>query len=227
MSKLAKFIDKARTLGKSNEEIRKMLLASGWSDSIVDDALSGLIVPSPQDDLITPPQQDKVTDSQERPIAVVHNLSVRGFEYSIMFISLISSAFSLGGILNTFISNHFVTTNTSGYSSGSDFTSFFTTLLVVVFPIFLILFFRLKKAELNNPTIRLDASRRRWLQFTELVAFVLGIGFIVAFVYQLLNYNADGSPPLIEQALKTLVVLLISGGIFTYYWLDEHRTEQK
>jgi xanthosine utilization system XapX-like protein len=56
---------------------------------------------------------------------------------------------------------------------------------------------------------------------------VLGIGFIVAFVYQLLNYNADGSPPLIEQALKTLVVLLISGGIFTYYWLDEHRTEQK
>ena len=228
MSQLTEFVDKARTKGWNDDRIRHELTVAGWDQAAVNDALNALVVPKPGDEVLVPISQPKTTTKGEHPIAVVHNLSVLGFEYSIMFISMIGSAFSLAALLLTYLSDLFSSGST--YDDGSGSTAFFVTLMIVVFPIFVGLFIRLKKAELNNPSIRLDPSRRRWIQFTQLIAFLFGIGFIVSFIYRLLvpSYGSyDTNPHLGEQLLRTVIVLGIAGSIFLYYWFDEHRTEQK
>jgi hypothetical protein len=222
MSSLQAFVDKARSHGLDDKDISGKLKAAGWSEVDINGALNDLVVPRPGDDLDVPTPNTANNDARQRPIAVVHNLSVRGFEYSIMFISLIASAFSFGVILLSLIGQLFNNPDI-GTSSDSGTTSFFITLLIVVFPIFVLLFLRLKKAEISDPQVRLDPSRRKWLQFTQLVSFLVGIGFIVAFVYQLFNYSSNNNPNVLQQLIDTLVVIAIAGSIFTYYWLDEHK----
>ncbi len=225
------FIKKAREKGLDDPEIRRRLTEGGWSDSNIDAGLDDLMVPVP------PPsgghQEPSFHNhlSSNQPIAVVGNLSVRGFEYMVMFITLLASAFSIGMLAHTYINSVFSkASDTYSYGDANPIGTFAITLLIVSFPIFAYMFLRLKKAELADPALRKDPSRRKLTQFTQLITFLFGMGYIIYFIYALMTPDrsasyggVDSSPSVVEQLLHTLVTLVIAGGIFVYYWREEHK----
>jgi len=151
----------------------------------------------------------------DQPVPVVHTLSVRGVEYTMMTISLWLIAGALIWALLALL-NDFRT---------FDVLSYPIALLLVCLPIFAFFFSRLKKSELANPDLRFDPSKRRLSQFTQIIAFVACLFNVVAFVYWVLrSFSGDYSfSSLGKSFLNLLVVLVVAGGVLAYYWFDEHR----
>lgn len=228
-NQLDAFVAKAREKGLNDDQIREKLQNAGWQQASIDDALDDLAVPVP-DELVppVPSTQAPQAGSIDRPISVVNNLSVRGFEYSIMFLSLLISASSTAVISQIFINDLFDKANgLYEYGGVNEMAAFMITLLLVAFPIFAFLFLRLKKAELADPSLLQDPSRRRWSQFTQLVTFLVSIGYIVSFIYVLITPSRTGSgPDVLQQLLRTVSILVITGGVFAYYWYEDHRSNK-
>lgn len=231
--RLEQFVATAKEKGLSTTEIRELLASNGWQASDTAKAVYGdwADVPTPDHPVMAAAGSISARQPNE-PISVVQNLSTRGFEYSIMFVSLLATAFSIGAILHAFVSNLFAeqaTTSDPYYSSSSDGVySFAATVLLVTLPIFIVLFLRLKKAELADPSLKKDPSRKRMSHFTQFLAFLVGIGYIVAFFYGLINGTAadgSGGPGVGESFLQMLITLIIAGSIFGYLWKDEHATK--
>lgn len=223
MQNLKEFIDKSRTKGLEDNEIRQKLLGVGWEESDVDKALGDDL------DIPLPPGKNSISGADNhhasQPISVVQNLSVRGFEYMVMFITLLASAFSIGALAHSYVDDIFSkASDTYYYGQANDANTFVVTVLIVCFPIFVYLFLRLKKAELANPALRRDPSRRKLSQLTQLVAFLFGIGYVIYFIYSLLSPDTYGDNPGVgQQLLHTLVTLTIAGSIFIYLWREDHR----
>jgi Domain of unknown function (DUF5671) len=232
--RLEQFVATAKEKGLSTTEIRELLASNGWSASDTAQAVYGewAMVPTPDHPVLRANAGVLPHGATNEPISVVQNLSTRGFEYSIMFVSLLATAFSIGAILHAFVGNLFAeqtTTSDPYYSSSSDgIYSFAATVLLVTLPIFVVLFLRLKKAELADPSLKKDPSRKRMSHFTQFLAFLVGIGYIVAFFYGLINGTAadgGGGPGVGESFLQMLITLIIAGSIFGYLWKDEHATK--
>ena len=148
------------------------------------------------------------------PIPVVKVLSPRGIEYLFLTIALYTAAFSLGSALISMINGEF---------SFSVLALPAAALLISV-PTFAWFFLGLKNAELKNPELKLDASKRRSTQFIQITTFLVSfftlIGLVATIFYKLAGqYSGSVMKVLFDE----LVVILISGGILAYYWLDEHR----
>ena len=210
-----------------NEDIRSTLLAAGWEDSHVAAALGDeLIVPAP------PKRSDSIVSSEfhshssTHPIAVVQNLSVRGFEYSIMFLTLWAGAFSLMWLAISFVNDLFDKASGSySYGVGNTTNAFIITVLLVTFPIFAYMFLRLKRVEHNDPGLKLDPSRRKLTQMTQLVSFIVAISFTIYFIYSIITPESSsaGADSIVKRLLQTLVALVVAGGIFLYYWREDRR----
>lgn len=242
MQELHNFVQQARQRGLHNQEVKELLLEAGWSHSDVVTALygDGLHVPKPLHPQVAMPQNPGAVPANvpsgqsNQPLSVVQTVSTRGFEYAIMFFGLVASAFSLGLILQTFIAQQFAEPLTAtGYDYYDDSSqgvyTFGVTVLLVTLPIFIVLFLRLKKAELATPDLKKDASRRRMSHLTQFVTFLFGIGYIVYFVYALINGVAeDGTTGNVAEAFwQTLTTVVIAGSIFGYLWHDEHAANKE
>ncbi len=166
-------------------------------------------------DIENSPTQVTETSLSLTPQPVVNVLSPRGVEYVFLAITLFSGAIGLVTALLALV---------NGQTSFSVL-AFPTAVLLVSVPIFALLFLRLKNAELSDPSLRLDASKRRTTQFIQIVSFVVCfftlIGFLV-FIFSKISGDYDGS--LVKAFLNVLVILIVSGGILAYYWRDEHRS---
>lgn len=226
------FVEQARQNGLHNKEIRELLVGVGWNPLDAAKAVYGenLTIPLPPLPATAAPVLGQTAaTAKNEPISVVQNLSTRGFEYSIMFIALLASAFSLGLILHEAVNNLFASSTVNSYDSyGNEGAyTFAMTLLLVTFPIFAVMFLRLKKAELADPGLRKDPSRKRMSHFTQFLAFAFGVGYIVYFVYSLINGVSDAgeTTSLAQSFTHMLITVLLAGGIFTYFWRDEHRAE--
>lgn len=163
----------------------------------------------------TPPAPPTLgPNAGDQPVPVVKVLSTRGVEYGMMTIALLVTATTLAWIILNMLNG----------SRGFDSVVVPTAALVVCLPVFGLLFLRLKKAELANPGLRLDPSKRRWSQTTQfLTYFALLINFIY-FAYTILQHLSGGKGPSIGKSLANLlVILVIAGGVLLYYWRDEHR----
>jgi hypothetical protein len=233
---LLQYIEFARKHKMEDGDIRANLVSAGWDGEQVDAALEAdgkaLLMPPPPPapagssalvgGVIATPSGTPAT-----PIAVVQQRTTKGLEYTIMFVALGASAISLGALLHNTVDSSF------GGQGSTDLVSFAASALIVALPIFIVLFLRLKKAELVTPAIRSDASRRHAVQFTLIVSFVWGLFRLITYIYSLLNsgsgsstfLGSDNSSP-IANLLHTLITLAIAGAIFAYYWLDEHRKDQ-
>jgi hypothetical protein len=106
------------------------------------------------------------------PHPVVHVLSPRGVEYVFMTITLFTGAIGFASALIAMFNGKF----------GFDILSVPVALLVVAVPVFAWLFLRLKKAELANPSLALDASKRRATQFTQIVTFLIVFFTLIGYV---------------------------------------------
>lgn len=231
---IEQFVDKARSKGLTDDEIRQKLLTAGWPANEVEDAINGLTAPVPKaSDQLDVPRPSTSTSAIQtaspQPVTVVQNQSTRGLEYNIMFLALLFTAFGLGGMLHDVVDS---LTNTSTYAHIGG--AFAVTAFLVLGPIFTLLFLRLKKAEDSEPELHKDPFRKRWIQWTLLFSFLIGIGHIIYFVYSILNpstgvdyYGAASNAPAgnetLALVLHVLVTLAIAGGIFAYYWIEEHK----
>jgi len=147
------------------------------------------------------------------PVAVVRVLSPTGVEYVFMTISLFMSAGGLTGTLLAVVNDK------------TDFQvlSFPTAVLLVGVPVFALLFLRLKKRELLQPTLKLDPSKRRSTQFTQIVCFLICIFTLVGLVSTLFaKLGGQTKMSLVKVVLDCLVLLAVFGGMLVYYWRDEH-----
>jgi hypothetical protein len=222
MSTLHSFIEKGRAKNTSDKVLKERLLAAGWQEPLIDAVLEGNEVPLPP----TQSYGGELHVKSMAPVAVSSVASQKGFEYLLMFIALWAVAASFMTLLNFAI---------RGDMSGGV-AAFPVTILLVGLPIFAFFFLRLKKAELKDPDLRKDASRRRALQITQLVTFgavvihlvTLLYGFIRSCDQAVASYSystcdkSDG-----KDVLHFLVTLVIAGGIFLYYWFDERNTAKK
>jgi hypothetical protein len=179
-------------------------------------------MPPNSPDQLTPPAVEAASqpislpqaNGSDQPVPVVKVLSVRGVEYGMMSITLWVGAITLGWVLLNIING----------SRGFDYLVVPTAALIVCVPLFGLLFIRLKKAELSNPSLRLEPSKRRWSQITQFLSYLACLINLIYFVYVVLQHAADESAtPIGKAALNLGVVLAIAGGILAYYWFDEHR----
>ncbi len=149
-----------------------------------------------------------------RPVPVVRVLSPRGVEYVFLTVNLFAAAIGLASVLIALVNGKL----------GFDILAFPVALLVVSLPLFAWLFLRLKKAELAQPELKLDPSKRRSTQFTQITAYLVVFFSLVGWVssvFAKIGGKYDGS--LVKTSLDVLVLLVVAGGVLAYYWIDEHR----
>jgi hypothetical protein len=238
---LRDYITTARDKGHTDDRIQRDLVAAGWEPAQVRSGLTS-VGPDTADDLVPPPppppgqtgvQSHRASASHPQPVSVVQNLTTRGLEYIIMFIALGVTALSLASLLHSNV-NNLMGNGDSGTLGSNSAVPLATAALVVALPVLAVLFLRLKKAEAADPELHHDPSRKRAIQLTLVVTFLIGLGNIIYFVYSLMtggdngpyDYNAVGSQSAtgpLGNAIHLLITLAIAGGIFAYYWFDEHR----
>jgi len=149
------------------------------------------------------------------PQPVVKVLSPRGVEYVFLTVTLFTAAAGLISALIALVNGK------------TDFgvLEFPTAILVVSVPIFAWLFLRLKKAEVNNPSLRQEPSKRRSTQYIQIVSFVICLFTLIGMLTAIFSKMSGsfGSESLMKLILDAVVILAVLGGILLYYWRDEHR----
>lgn len=233
---LQEFIQKAREQNMGDEEIRHKLITAGWDADDVNRALhrgvDGLEVPAPPPSHGHHPHQHEQQPVAQpahhahQPMAVVENLSPRGFEYQIFALSFLASIGALSWLFNALI-----------YEI-EDGKAFPLTTLIVTAPIALFMFLRFQRAEKVDPDIVKDPSRRKSVQFIQFVTFLWLVIHTISFVYMFVSgsysadtsssystsrYYADDGPSIFKNTLSWLITILVAGGTFTYYWVQEHK----
>lgn len=212
---LHEFIEKSRHHHKTDDEIRQNLVAAGWDEHQVVQALQGgedIAVPAPPTNQLKNHSDISQPSSTHAPISVVENLSPRGFEYNIMFITLWLTAIAAVIMINIFL-----------YGEGLESAKFPLTILIVSLPVFGFMFYRLKQAETAEPRLLFDPSRRKSVQSTQRTAFIILLIQTIFTLYAFIE-GADEveSGKIVVSWLLSVVVF---GGIFAYYWKNTPRTE--
>ncbi|MDR0233942.1 MAG: DUF5671 domain-containing protein [Zoogloeaceae bacterium] len=197
---LERFIRAALEKGATKPEIEQCLLQANWPADQIKVALNqfadiAFVVPVPK----------------PRPY-----LSAReAFFYLLLFTALYLGACYLGSLLFSFVALGFPdpTLDMDYYwNSRDDRIRLAVSFLVVTYPVFLFMSWRIQR-ELANDPVKRQSLVRRWL--TWLTLFVSGafvIGDLVVLVY-----NVLGGELTIRFFLKVLIVGVIAGTIFWFY----------
>lgn len=148
------------------------------------------------------------------PVPVVRVLSPVGVEYVFLTICLFTAATGLTWALLALVNGKV------------DFQvmAFPAALLLVAVPAFAALFLHLKKQELRRPELKLDASKRRSTQFTQITSFLISLFTLVGVVFSIFaKLGGQSGTSIGKVLLDGLVLLVVFGGLLAYYWRDEHR----
>ena len=141
------------------------------------------------------------------------------FLYLVSFIALYVTAFSLITLIFGFIDKTFPDPLSHGGGLGGIRMALAS--IIVTFPVYLFLMWRLTKDSAVYPERR-QSRLRKWLTyFTLVVASSIITGDLITLLAKLLG--GDLSTPFI---LKVLTILLVVGSIFGYYLWDLRQTEK-
>lgn len=210
-AELKSYIEKARDKKLSNEQIKNNLLAAGWQEEQIAEALSN------DSDLPVPPP----------PPTVAHVGMWIGFIYILFFISLYVLATAISGMLHLWIDKaipNVIDSSNTGNSS-FDFFSFlidnfdtpsvirgYISAIIVSFPIFMALSFILKKQLATQPVVKNLRSRKILIYITLIATFLILLGNVIATCYDFLAGTVTGN------GLGHLgVTLIVAGAIFAYF----------
>jgi hypothetical protein len=205
---LIEFVGSALARDVPRARIAEVLLAAGWEKDQVERALARFA-------------------EVEFPIPVPRPrpyLSAReAFLYLVMFSTLYTSAFALGGLLFTGIDRVFPdVTQPMSNENFRDSVRWSLANLLVAFPIFAALSVSTQRAIARDPARR--ASRvRKWLTYLTLF---LGAAILIGDVIGLLNAVLKGEVAT-RFLLKVLVVAAIAGTAFGYYLTELRRDEAR
>lgn len=101
------------------------------------------------------------------------------------------------------------------FSCGLDQIRWSSSVLIVVFPVFLFIFSRLRKEYLASPEKR-EIRARKWLVYLTL--FLAAVTIIVDLVVVIFNFYSGELTA--RFFLKTIVVLAVAAAVFWYYIWD-------
>ncbi|MDZ7785606.1 MAG: DUF5671 domain-containing protein [Candidatus Saccharibacteria bacterium] len=151
--------------------------------------------------------------NNKESVPVVKVWSIRGVEYAIMTFMLWAIAVAVNWVLVALVNG----------STGFVALSAPLALLIVSLPVFALFFIRLKKAELADPSLRAESSKRRFTQITQIISFAVIFFALLGIVASLLAAIGGESDDLGKTIASAFMFVLVWGGMFTYYWFDEHR----
>jgi len=156
---------------------------------------------------------DNESNKSQAPVPVVQVLSVSGLEYAMQTLMLAGWSISL------------VSLATSLINGSREFTTltYPLSVLLVTLPLFAWLFIRLRRQEAANPAQKLEASRRRFAQLTQLVSFVVSVVTLISLVYYLMQIISNEQTGSVwKHVASYLVILVVAKAIFLYYWFENH-----
>jgi hypothetical protein len=143
------------------------------------------------------------------------------FLYLLHLVSLVFVATSLGGILFQII-NKMIADPIVAYTGSYSETAlkFSISAIIVATPIFFVVSSFINKS-LFTGELKKDSGVRRWLTYLILfISFGIFVGWLIAFVNNFLNGELT-----MKFILKTVSVLVIAAGAFSYYFYDILRKE--
>jgi len=206
-NELNTFVGKALEKGQGRADIQRVLVEAGWQEEEVKKALSAFAE-----------VQFPVPVPRPRPYLQARE----AFLYLISFITLYITAFSFGFLLFAFIDKAFPDQLSIGgrFYSGGLRTAIAS--IIIAFPLYLFLMWRLAKAVARDPERR-KSLVRKWLTYlTLVVAAAIIIGDLIAILANLLGGELSA-----RFILKALTILVITGSIFGYYLWDLQKEEKE
>lgn len=137
------------------------------------------------------------------------------FLYLLVTATLYASVVSFIAMLFAYVDALYLDQLNSCYSCSLGQIRWASSILIVVFPVFLFIFSRLRKEYLATPEKR-EIKARKWLVYLTL--FISAVTVIVDLIFLVSNfYSGDLTTKFL---LKTLVVLVVAAAIFWYYIRD-------
>jgi hypothetical protein len=197
---LGEFVKTALERGVPRAEIDAVLRQAGWT---IDQTRTALAAYADVPFAVPVPRPRPYLDARE------------AFMYLVLFSTLYWSAYHLGSLLFDIINVAFPDpavdqTTLRSYTRSSMRWSISS--LIVAFPVFLYMSWRIGRDIAAEP-VRRHSKVRRWLTYLTLFsASSIMIGDLIALLYNLL-----GGELTIRFVLKALVVAFIAGTVFWYY----------
>lgn len=197
-TELQSFIEHARKKGMDHATIRMLLLSAGWKEKDIAEALTEQALDMP----VPVP-----TDTGGARDAFFHLLT---------FVALYTSVISLIILFFTYINRLFPDAATqSPYADMADFSTIRWSIaaVIVAYPLF-VWISRILLREMQEHVEKAASGVRRWLTYLTLfVAASTLMGDVITLVFTLLNGELST-----RFVLKVIVILLLAGCTFTYYF---------
>ncbi len=198
------FVHDALSRGVSRDLIAQALQKGGWASKEINSALDAFV----ECDLPLPVPRKRVSSSPKE-----------AFLFLMLFAALYTAAFELGSMLFDLI-------NLSLPQPGEIAQYFIESLrygiasVIVAFPIFLFMGKVVSRENLRNPGQRISPVRR-WL--TYLTLFVASVSIVTDLIALIVRFLEGDITP--RFGLKVIVVAVLAGGAFIYYFRDLRRDE--
>lgn len=199
---LVQFITKARAAGKSDAEIKSMLVESGWDQAVIAPAFM------PTGDLVPPPPPAPRSSGREI------------FFYLLQFLTLGISAISLGAIVFNIINAAWPDAVVQSYGLSTTRTTSALASFIVAAPLFLLVSWHLLREVARGAASARSGIRRVLTYLALFLASATIIGDVIALVYNFLDGQAN-----IRFLAKVLTILLIGAWVIWYYWYTVRREE--
>ena len=200
---LVGFVKEGLQRGVAREDIAGVLVKAGWPSDQVTRAMAmygdtPFAIPVP------------------RPVAAG---SMRdAFMHVLMFVTLLVSCWNFGSIVFEFIDRAFPDPATSGlYYHGYALQAIRWDLssLIVAFPLFLVVSWRIARATRLDPTKRASKTRRMLTYIMLFIGAMTLIGDVITLIYNFL-----GGELTTRFVLKVVTVAVIAGAVIAYYFAD-------
>ncbi len=210
--KIQEFIERAKAAGASEQSIVAILSGRGWPEKEVHEALAvyyeratGITIPS---------RGGTGTGAKD------------AFFYLLVFSTLATWTIGLGSLSFSLIDTWLADTLFSGrYAYGPDYETYGIASemasVLVAFPVYLFLSRIVIRDGREHPE-KLNSPVRKWLTY---MALVIAAGVFIGDLIAVLTYFLRGEATS-RFLTKALVVLLLSGGVFFYYFAGLRKPEQ-
>jgi hypothetical protein len=208
--KISEFIERARANGVSDPSIVGVLTARGWPEKEVYEALAVAY--------------ERLTGIEIPRRGSAGAAAKDAFFYLLIFSTLATWTFGLGWLAFTLIDQWLADALFSNgsypematYSIASALAS-----ILVAFPIYLLVSRAVVSEERQHPE-KLDSPVRKWLTYMALVvAAAVFMGDLIAALTTLLRGELTS-----RFIAKAFVVLVISGGVFFYYFAGVRKSDE-
>jgi Domain of unknown function (DUF5671) len=203
------FIERARASGVSEQSLVGILTARGWPEKDVYEALAR--------------HYERLAGVEIPSRAGTGTAAKDAFFYLLVFSTLATWTFALGSLAFTLIDQRFADTLFSGaYSQTYDTYAIAAAMasMLVAFPIFLLVS-RSTIRDVRKHPEKFDSPVRKWLTY---MALVIAAGVFIGDLIAILTYLLRGEITS-RFIAKALVVLVLSGGVFYYYFFGLRKPE--